>query len=55
MRISIEEIIDRIEQRYDADSVVDILGLSVRELLEAFPDKMLDRLDEFYGVDLDDA
>lgn len=35
----------------DPDYIVDVLGISSRELLNAFPDKLEEHLEEEYGDD----
>lgn len=52
---AIQELIRKLEDRYDAEDLVDLLGISVEELCEAFEEKLLDnlkRLDTTIGEDL---
>lgn len=47
MRLPLEILKERIDFAYDADSIVDMLDISVAELLEAFEDKLRERRDLF--------
>lgn len=44
------ELIERAEDCYDTDYVVDVLGLTVTEILEAFPDKFYDKRSDFPAI-----
>ncbi len=41
MTYTVDERFERISERYDPDDLVDILNLSSKEIIEAFPDKVL--------------
>ncbi len=45
--IDIEILKERIRLKYDADEVVDLLNIEVGELLEAFPDKLVEYRENF--------
>lgn len=38
---------ERIMERYDPDYVVDVLGISTEDLLEAFEGKLVEKVDDF--------
>lgn len=46
----ITELIYRADEIYDPDYVVDVLGLSTREILEAFPARFWQNKDEFPAI-----
>lgn len=46
-RIDIETLKERIADKYDPDVLVDLLQVSVHDLLEAFEDRLADNLDLF--------
>lgn len=41
MSLTVAELKERILQEYDPDDIIEILQLSSEELLDAFPEKML--------------
>lgn len=41
----------RIVERYDPDELVDLLGIDSLDLLDAFEDKLLERMDMFIDVE----
>lgn len=47
VKIDVEELKARIDCAYDVESVVDILGLSVLDILNAFEERVLMKADEF--------
>lgn len=51
--MDIEILKQRIAARYDADVVVDLLGITVEQLLDAFEDLVLTHRDVF--IDLEDV
>lgn len=42
---------DRIVERYDPDELVDLLGIDSLDLLDAFEDKLLERIHMFIDVE----
>jgi len=54
----LSQLIDRADDCYDVEYVVDILGLTTKEILEAFPARFYANKDEFpaiFGPMYDDA
>ena len=47
MSLIMDEIRERVLQRYDADDLVEALDVSAEELLDRFEDKFINRLDKF--------
>ena len=47
MSLIMDEIKERVLQRYDADDLVEALDVSAEELLDRFEDKFINRLDKF--------
>jgi adenylate kinase family enzyme len=45
--LTMEEIKERLLQRYDPEDLVEALDLSSTELLDRFEDKLINRLDVF--------
>ena len=45
--LTMEEIKERLLQRYDPEDLVEALDLSSTELLDRFADKLINRLDVF--------
>mgnify|MGYP003134349714 FL=1 len=45
--LTMEEIKERLLQRYDPEDLVEALDLSSTELLDRFEDKLINRLDAF--------
>lgn len=45
-----DELVDRADSIYDPDYVVDVLDITTKELLEAFPNKFLRNLEEFDAI-----
>jgi hypothetical protein len=46
-KLPIDVLKERIDFAYDPDSIVDMLDISVVELLEAFEDKLVERREVF--------
>ena len=46
----ITELIDRADEIYDPDYVVDVLDLSTKEILEAFPARFWQKREEFPAI-----
>ena len=44
---TLEEFMLRVAERYDPDVIVDLLDLSSSELLQAFPEKFIDKQHKF--------
>ncbi len=44
------QLIDRADDCYDVEYVVDILGLTTKEILEAFPARFYANKDEFPAI-----
>ena len=53
MKLSLALLKERVAERYDPDYLVDILGISSEELLEAFEDRLREKRDEFSEVEDD--
>ena len=47
MSLTMDEVIERILARYDAEDLLEALDISSEELLDRFEDKLLLRLDKF--------
>jgi hypothetical protein len=45
----LSQLIDRADDCYDVEYVVDILGLTTKEILEAFPARFYANKDEFHA------
>jgi hypothetical protein len=54
MKISIDVLKQRVAERYDPDYLVDVLGITSEELLEAFESKLIEKRDELSEVEDDD-
>jgi hypothetical protein len=50
-KVNLAVLKERIAERYDPDYVVDILGVSTAELLDAFEEKLLEKQEEFDEVE----
>jgi len=50
-RINLEEMKQRIADRCDPEEVCDVLGLSTLEILNAFEDRLQEKIDEWEGLD----
>lgn len=50
-KTDLQIIKERIADRYDPDYVVDVLGVTTAELLDAFEDKLQEMIDEFSEVE----
>lgn len=46
----LSELIDRADECYDPDYVVDVLGLSTKEILQAFPSRFYANKEEFPAI-----
>jgi len=46
-RLTMEEIKERLLQRYDPDDLVESLDLSSEEILDRFEDKLINKLEHF--------
>ena len=56
MSATLEEIIEKISDRYDADEIVEILCISSEDLLQAFAQDFLDNLHKFeYSAEIEQA
>lgn len=42
-KLSLELLKERIADRYDPEYLVDVLGITTEEILEAFEDKLIDK------------
>lgn len=51
MRIKIALLKQRVAERYDPDYLVDILGISSEQLLDAFEDRLLECREQFDEVE----
>ena len=53
MTLTIDEIIERVVQRYDPDDIVDALEITTEELMDVpyFVDKLLDNLEKFGEIE----
>jgi hypothetical protein len=49
--VPLEVLKERISHKYDADALVDILGIDVDALLEAFEDKLIEHRDLFLELE----
>lgn len=49
-RDRLEELIERADEIYDTDYVVDVLGITTKELLRAFPARFWEMRHEFDAV-----
>ncbi len=47
MSLTMDEIIERILKRYDAEDLLEALDISSEELLDRFEDKFINRLHQF--------
>ncbi len=47
MSLIMDEIKERVLQRYDADDLVEALDVSAEELIDRFEDKFINRLHKF--------
>ena len=47
MSLTMDEVIERILARYDAEDLLEALDISSEELLDRFEDKFINRLDFF--------
>jgi hypothetical protein len=49
MTLTMDEIIERVIQRYDPDDIIDALEITTEELMDVpyFADKLMDNLDKF--------
>ncbi len=47
----LETLKERIVGRYDPDYLVDVLGITSQELLDAFEDKLSEKREEFSELD----
>ena len=45
--LTVDEIKERVLQRYDPDDLIESLDISSEEILDRFEDKLINRLDEF--------
>ena len=52
-RLTMEEIKERLLQRYDPDGLVESLDLSSEEILDRFEDKLINKL-EYFEQELED-
>ena len=52
--LTMEEIKERLLQRYDPEDLVEALDLSSTELLDRFEDKLINRLESFEEEQLQD-
>ena len=52
-RLTMEEIKERLVQRYDPDDLVESLDLSSEEILDRFEDKLINKL-EYFEQELED-
>ena len=52
-RLTMEEIKERLLQRYDPDDLVESLDLSSEEILDRFEDKLINKL-EYFKQELED-
>ena len=52
-RLTMEEIKERLLQRYDPDDLVESLDLSSEEILDRFEDKLINKL-EYFEQELED-
>jgi len=50
----IEDIKQRVEDMHDICSFVEICDITIHELMEAFPDKMLEHLEDLGVEDMED-
>ena len=56
MSLTMDEVIERILKRYDAEDLLEALDISSEELLDRFEDKFITRLQDFEeAVDEDEA
>ena len=53
-KLSLELLKERVADRCDPDYVVDLLGITTEELLDAFEDKLLAKANEFWEVENED-
>ena len=47
MSLTMDEIIERILKRYDAEDLLEAMDISSEELLDRFEDKFINRLHQF--------
>ena len=56
MSLTMDEVIERILKRYDAEDLLEALDISSEELLDRFEDKFINRLQVFEAeVDVDEV
>ena len=53
--LTMDEIREKILDRYDHDDLIDLLELTSEELLDRFEDKLINRLEQFEEELQDDA
>ena len=53
--LTMDEIREKILDRYDPDDLIDLLELTSEELLDRFEDKLINRLEQFEEELQDDA
>lgn len=53
-KVDLETLKERIIGRYDPDYLVDILQLTVEEILDAFPERLVEMAGEFSELEDDD-
>lgn len=51
MKIKVALFKSRVAERYDPDYLVDILGITSEELVDAFEDKLLEKREDFDEVE----
>ena len=51
MRCDLETLKDRVSSAYDPDEIVDMLNLTTADILEAFEEKLLEKLHLFDELD----
>lgn len=54
VKVDIEVLKNRIDDAYDIDSVVDILGLSTMDILDAFEDILVSKRAEFSYLEIEE-
>lgn len=50
-KVNLDTLKERISERYDPDYLVDVLGITAEELLDAFEEKLLAKVEEFSEVE----
>lgn len=53
--LSLQELRERVGDRYDPDYLVDVLGITSDDLLEAFPMKLLEKYRDGEFSEVEDA